>query len=83
MNFESRIDLSELHQAVTEIREQIGKIVVGQPQTIDLLLTALLADGHILLEGVPGVAKTLMAKLLSRTISVDFSRIQFTPDMMP
>ena len=83
MNFESRIDLSELHQAVTEIREQIGKIVVGQPQTVDLLLTALLADGHILLEGVPGVAKTLMAKLLSRTISVDFSRIQFTPDMMP
>ena len=83
MNFESRIDLSELHQAVTEIREQIGKIVVGQPQTVDLLLTALLADGHILLEGVPGVAKTLMAKLLSRTISVDFSRIQFTPEMMP
>ena len=56
---------------------------MGQPQTVDLLLTALLADGHILLEGVPGVAKTLMAKLLSRTISVDFSRIQFTPDMMP
>ncbi|MFY7829090.1 MAG: AAA family ATPase [Flectobacillus sp.] len=83
MNFESRIDLSELHQAVTDIRQQIGNIIVGQAHTIDLLLTALLADGHILLEGVPGVAKTLIAKLLSRTISVDFSRIQFTPDMMP
>ena len=83
MNFESRIDLSQLQEAVSQIRTQIGKVIVGQQQTIDLLLTAILADGHILLEGVPGVAKTLMAKLLSKTIAVQFNRIQFTPDLMP
>ena len=83
MEFESRIDLSELHEAVTNIRAEIGKIIVGQQNTIDLLLTAIFADGHVLLEGVPGVAKTLIAKLLAKTISTNFSRIQFTPDMMP
>lgn len=81
--FESRIDLGELHDAVSRIRIEIGKVIVGQPQLIDLLLTAIFADGHVLIEGVPGVAKTLIAKLLAKTISVDFSRIQFTPDMMP
>jgi MoxR-like ATPase len=83
MNLESRIDLSQLHNAVANIRAEISKIVVGQQHTIDLLLTAIFADGHVLLEGVPGVAKTLTAKLLAKTISVNFSRIQFTPDMMP
>ena len=83
MNFEHRLDLTELKTAVDTIRTEIGKIIVGQHQTIDLLLTALLADGHVLIEGVPGVAKTLIAKLLAKTISVDFSRIQFTPDLMP
>jgi MoxR-like ATPase len=83
MEFESRIDLSELHEAVNNIRNEVGQIVVGQQQMIDLLLVAIFADGHVLLEGVPGVAKTLTAKLLAKTISVDFSRIQFTPDMMP
>ncbi len=81
--FENRLDLSGLQQNVRLVREEIGKVIVGQDAMIDLLLTALLADGHVLIEGVPGVAKTLTAKLLARVISVDFSRIQFTPDLMP
>ncbi len=81
--FEQRIDIQRIHESVQEIRHQIGRVVVGQEQTLDLMLVALLSDGHILLEGVPGVAKTLTAKLLARTIAVDFSRIQFTPDLMP
>src|ERR1700722_8199510 len=81
--FEQRTDLAGLQVAVEELRAQIGKVIVGQEQMIELLLAGILADGHILIEGVPGVAKTLTAKLLSRVISVGFSRIQFTPDLMP
>jgi len=81
--FEQRTDLDELQQAVGELKREIGKVIVGQEQMIELLLAGILADGHILIEGVPGVAKTLTAKLLSRVISVNFSRIQFTPDLMP
>jgi len=81
--FASRLDLSELHEAAARVRAEVGKVLVGQHALVDLLLTALLADGHVLLEGVPGVAKTLTAKLLARTLSIDFSRIQFTPDLMP
>jgi len=83
MNFESRIDLQGLNDAISAIKSEIGKIIVGQHHTIELLLTAILADGHVLVEGVPGVAKTLTAKLLAKTINTDFSRIQFTPDLMP
>lgn len=72
-----------LLQLTDALQEQIGKIVVGQHGMVELLLAGLLADGHILLEGVPGVAKTLTAKLLAKLIDVDFSRIQFTPDLMP
>ncbi len=82
-SFQTRIDLTSLTAAVDAIRAEVGKVIIGQQQTIDLLLTALLADGHVLIEGVPGVAKTLTAKLLAKTMSVDFSRIQFTPDLMP
>jgi MoxR-like ATPase len=81
--FESRLDLSGLRLSVQQVRDEIGKVIVGQERMVDLLLTAILADGHVLLEGVPGVAKTLTAKLLSRVIDVAFSRIQFTPDLMP
>lgn len=81
--FEARLDLQELQNTVQKIRAEIGKVIVGQDRMIDLLLTALLADGHVLIEGVPGVAKTLTAKLLARVLTVDFSRIQFTPDLMP
>jgi MoxR-like ATPase len=81
--FEQRTDLGELQRAIGELKQEIGKIIVGQEQMIELLLAGILADGHILIEGVPGVAKTLTAKLLSKTIAVNFSRIQFTPDLMP
>ncbi|MEM9831507.1 MAG: MoxR family ATPase [Bacteroidota bacterium] len=81
--FKSRIDLSPLKESVDTVRKSIGQWVVGQESMVDLLLVALLADGHVLLEGVPGVAKTLTAKLISRIVSVQFSRIQFTPDLMP
>jgi MoxR-like ATPase len=81
--FEQRTDLEDLQLAVDNLKTEIGKVIVGQEQMIELLLAGILADGHILIEGVPGVAKTLTAKLLSRVISVGFSRIQFTPDLMP
>ena len=83
MDFTNRIELSDLQEAVDKIKAEIGQIIIGQQLTIEYILTALLADGHILLEGVPGVAKTLMAKVIARTIDVDFGRIQFTPDLMP
>ena len=79
----SRLDLASLTTTLDAIRAEVGKVIVGQHQIVDLLLTALLADGHVLIEGVPGVAKTLTAKLLAKTMSVGFSRIQFTPDLMP
>lgn len=81
--FELRTDLSGLQKSVDTLKEEIGKVIVGQEQMIELLLAAILSDGHVLIEGVPGVAKTLTAKLLSKCISVGFSRIQFTPDLMP
>ncbi|MGW8122792.1 AAA family ATPase [Roseivirga echinicomitans] len=81
--FESRVDLTKLKAGVAQIREEIGKVIVGQKKMVDLILTAILADGHILLEGVPGVAKTLASKLVAKSIDVDFSRVQFTPDLMP
>lgn len=81
--FEQRTDLQELQSAVSTLKAEIGKVIIGQEQMVDLLLAAVLADGHVLIEGVPGVAKTLTAKLLAKSISVGFSRIQFTPDLMP
>lgn len=81
--FEQRIDLSDLKAAVGRIRTELGKLIVGQRQMTDLLIAAILADGHVLIEGVPGVAKTLAARLIARTLSVDFARVQFTPDLMP
>lgn len=83
LEFESRIDLSKLQESVFLIKKQLQKVIVGQKEMMDLLLVALLSDGHVLIEGVPGVAKTITAKLLAKTIDVDFSRIQFTPDLMP
>jgi MoxR-like ATPase len=81
--FQNRLNVEELNHAAFKIRNEIGKVIVGQDGVLDLLLTALLANGHVLLEGVPGVAKTMIAKLLSRCVSTGFSRIQFTPDLMP
>jgi len=81
--FNPRTDLSALNAAVNQIRTVLGNIIVGQKQVIDFLIVGLLADGHILIEGVPGVAKTLSAKLLAKSIDAQFSRVQFTPDLMP
>ncbi len=81
--FNQRTDLSHLSAAVDQIRLSLGNIIVGQKDTIDLLIAGLLSDGHLLIEGVPGVAKTLSAKLVAKCISATFSRIQFTPDLMP
>jgi len=81
--FEQRIEINALNDAVINIRNEIGKVIVGQNKMVDLLLIGLLCDGHVLIEGVPGVAKTLTAKLLAKIINADFSRIQFTPDLMP
>lgn len=81
--FENRVDLTALNESVKKIREEIAHVIVGQQEMVDLLITSILADGHVLIEGVPGVAKTLTAKLLSRVIDVKFNRIQFTPDLMP
>ena len=83
ITFENRMDLSGVKSLVQAIRSEISKVIVGQEQTIDLLIAALLADGHVLVEGVPGVAKTLTSKLLAQVIDTNFSRIQFTPDLMP
>jgi MoxR-like ATPase len=74
---------SQLNNAITAIRNEIGKVIVGQQQVVDLIIAGLLCDGHILIEGVPGVAKTLTAKLVARIINVKFNRLQFTPDLMP
>lgn len=83
LSFSNRIDLGKLQAAVSEIKQEIGKVIIGQDDMIELLIISILADGHSLIEGVPGVAKTVTAKLLARTMNVDFSRIQFTPDLMP
>jgi len=82
-NNSQRLDLAAFSEKMQLVRQQIGTIVVGQTNAVDLLLTAILADGHVLLEGVPGVAKTLLARVMARLIDARFSRLQFTPDLMP
>ncbi len=81
--FQQRTDLSALNEAVLAIRGEIKKIIIGQDEMVRLIIAAILADGHVLIEGVPGVAKTLTAKLVAKSINVGFSRLQFTPDLMP
>lgn len=81
--FESQIDLNDFSSKIDLIRAEIKTLIVGQDKMIDLLLIALVADGHLLLEGVPGVAKTLTARILAKIIDTGFKRIQFTPDLMP
>ena len=83
IRFESRIDMSDLQQNMDAVRLELKKVIVGQDKMIDHLLVAILANGHVLLEGVPGVAKTIAVKLLAKAVDVKFSRIQFTPDLMP
>ncbi|KJJ38958.1 AAA family ATPase [Aequorivita vladivostokensis] len=83
LEFNTRIDLKNLQEAVEKIKAELGKVIVGQHDMLEMLIISILTDGHSLIEGVPGVAKTLTAKLLAKTLAVDFSRIQFTPDLMP
>lgn len=79
----TRTDLEAFGAKIETLRERIAGVIVGQSKAVDLVLTAILADGHVLIEGVPGVAKTLLARLVSRLVDARFSRIQFTPDLMP
>jgi MoxR-like ATPase len=81
--FEQSAEMERLKEAVEKLKSSIARLVVGQEEMVELLLAGLLADGHVLIEGVPGVAKTLTAKLLSKSLAIEFSRIQFTPDLMP
>ncbi len=82
-DFENRIDFSELHQSVENLKTELAKVIIGQQEFIELLIVSLLSSGHVLIEGVPGIAKTVIAKLFAKTLDTDFSRIQFTPDLMP
>jgi MoxR-like ATPase len=77
------VNVDEVSALAAKVRAEIGKAIVGQADTIDLLLTALFARGHVLLEGAPGTAKTFLAQCFARTLDLDFGRIQFTPDLMP
>ena len=83
LSFKNRIDLTELQEGVELIKNEISKVIVGQKGMINMLIASILANGHSLIEGVPGVAKTISAKLLAKSLDVGFSRIQFTPDLMP
>ena len=83
LQFQSRIEMTELRESLEKVKSEIRKVIVGQESMIEHLLAALLSNGHVLIEGVPGVAKTITAKLLAKTVYVNFSRIQFTPDLMP
>ncbi len=77
------MDYSQLQEFTDEVRRQIKRVVLGQEEAIDMMLVALLSNGHILLEGVPGTAKTLLARSFAATLALDYRRIQFTPDLMP
>jgi MoxR-like ATPase len=83
LNFDNRIPLEELKNAVNSIKAELAKVIIGQERFIDLLIVSLLVEGHVLIEGVPGIAKTITAKLFAKTLKTNFSRIQFTPDLMP
>ncbi|MGB5944144.1 MAG: MoxR family ATPase [Leeuwenhoekiella sp.] len=83
LEFSNRTDLQNLHNTVEKLKSELAKVIVGQYEFIELLIVALLSDGHVLIEGVPGIAKTVTAKLFAKTLKTDFSRIQFTPDLMP
>ena len=80
---QNRLDLSRVRAAIDAVKDELLKVIVGQEEMMDLLIAAILCDGHVLIEGVPGIAKTMTAKLLAKTVHAEFSRIQFTPDLMP
>lgn len=79
----SRLKLQRFQSKIESVKKEVSKMIIGQHQLVDQILLAILARGHVLLEGVPGIAKTMTSKVISKTLSVDYSRIQFTPDLMP
>ncbi|MCP9200041.1 MoxR family ATPase [Gramella sp. GC03-9] len=83
LKFENRIPLDDLKDSVQNLKDQLSKVIVGQENFVELLIVGLLSNGHVLIEGVPGVAKTITAKLFAKCLQTEFSRIQFTPDLMP
>lgn len=83
LKFKNRIPLEDLKESVENLKQQLSKVIVGQEGFVELLIAGLLSNGHVLIEGVPGVAKTITAKLFAKCLQTDFSRIQFTPDLMP
>lgn len=83
LNFDNRVPLEELRNTVEQIKAELAQVIVGQKDFVELLIVSILADGHALIEGVPGIAKTITAKLFAKTLKTNFSRIQFTPDLMP
>ncbi|MCB0373847.1 MAG: AAA family ATPase, partial [Muricauda sp.] len=83
LNFGNRVPLDELRNTVEQIKMELAQVIVGQKDFVELLIVSILANGHALIEGVPGIAKTITAKLFAKTLKTDFSRIQFTPDLMP
>ncbi len=83
LGFQNRIDLSELQEVVEKLKAELAKVIVGQQDFVELLIVSLLSNGHVLIEGVPGIAKTVTAKLFAKTLDTGFNRIQFTPDLMP
>jgi len=80
---EQRVDLSKIEESVRQLKQELSKMIVGQQDMIELLIIALFSKGHVLLEGLPGLAKTLTAKALAKSLQIDFKRIQFTPDLLP
>jgi len=76
-------DVTEIMDFALTLKAELQKVIIGMDDTIDMLIVGLLTNGHVLLEGVPGVAKTLLVKLLAKVLDVDYKRIQFTPDLMP
>lgn len=81
--YQPALPLASLQQSMQRVRDEVRKVIVGQERMLDLLMIALLSDGHVLIEGAPGLAKTLTAKLLAKCVYTGFSRVQFTPDLMP
>ena len=79
----ARADVQEFQKSIGTLREEVGKVIVGNREVIDGVLTCMLAGSHALLEGVPGLGKTMLVRTMAEALDLQFSRIQFTPDMMP
>src|SRR3954471_292176 len=79
----ARADVGEFQKSIGELREEVGRVIVGNREVVDGVITCVLAGSHALLEGVPGLGKTMLVRTLAEALALEFSRIQFTPDLMP